>query len=269
MLTIGKDPAVDDRSAAVAPRERRQLVGNRWALAGAIIYLLEWVAIAGWLGALVGINGGGVTTTSSSTASDIFRQYSHAGTAAAIALGAGWFALVLPGRILLIAGIRQGLRRSWGESPLADLAVGAMTVSVAVEIATYAVAAGVGHAATSGGDQPSVVTGDAVSNLLNASVFSPIGLSVLAISVVMLQSRLFPWWLSLLGVLAGAALCIEGVLGGAGSQIGAHLYPGFLDPFGVFGFWAWMLVTGVLLFRATGKPRQRRPRPNPTTHKEA
>ena len=63
MLTIGKDPAVDDRSAAVAPRERRQLVGNRWALAGAIIYLLEWVAIAGWLGALVGINGGGVTTT--------------------------------------------------------------------------------------------------------------------------------------------------------------------------------------------------------------
>jgi len=95
MLTIGKDPAVDDRSAAVAPRERRQLVGNRWALAGAIIYLLEWVAIAGWLGALVGINGGGVQTTSSSTASDIFRQYSHAGTAAAIALGAGWFALVL------------------------------------------------------------------------------------------------------------------------------------------------------------------------------
>ena len=238
----------------VAPPARRQLVGNRWALAGAIMYLLEWVAIAGWLGALFGIPNNGVQGT---TPAEIFKQYTQPGTAAAIALAAGWYGLVLPGRILLIAGIRQALRKSWGDSALADLAVGAMALSVAIEVATYAVAAGVGQAATSGGDQSAVVTGNAISNLLASSIFSPLGLSVLAVSAVMLQSRLFWRWLCLLGIVAGLALCVEGVLGAAGSQSGAQLYPGFLNPFGVFGFWVWMLVTGVILFRAAGKPRQR------------
>src|SRR6267378_518998 len=203
---VGKDPAFDDRPAAVAQSAQRQLVGNRWALAGAIMYQLEWVAIVGVLAAVTGIHGAGpggaagvqIPTATGTKPADIFSGYTAA-NAAATALSAGWYGLVLPGRILLIAGIRQALRRSWGDSALADLAVAAMALSVLMEIASYWVAAGVGQAATSGADQSAVVTGHAIASMLNVGLFSPLGLSILAISVVMWQSRVFPWWLCLLG----------------------------------------------------------------------
>ena len=258
MSDVGKDPALDNRPAAAAQPARRQLVGNRWALAGAIIYLLEWVAIAGWLPQLFGFSTSGPAIPSGpgTKSADIVSAYSQA-SVAAMALGAGWYGLVLPGRILLIAGIRQALRRSWGDSAFADLAVAAMALSVVLETASYAVAAGVGHAAASGVDQSAVVSGDAISNLLNLSIWSPLGLSILAISVVMLQSRLFPWWLCWPGVAVGAALCVTGVIFGAGSQVGGQLYQvaGGLQSWGTLGFWVWMLVTGVILFRAAGQPR--------------
>ena len=264
MSDSGTDPATEDRPIAVAPPPRRQLVGNRWALAGALMYLLEWVAITGLLAAVVGIkvlpqpltSGVQIPTIRGASPADIFAEYSQA-SAVATALSAGWYALVLPGRILLIAGIRQALRRSWGESALADLAVGAMALSVALEIASFAIAAGVAQAATTGVDQAAVVTGHAIASAVNLSVFSPIGLSILAISVVMWQSRVFWWWLCLLGVLSGAAICVAGVIGGAGFQTGGQLYQaGSVSVFGVLGFWLWMLITGIILFRAAGKPRQ-------------
>lgn len=239
-------------------------MGNRWALAGAIMYLLEWVAIIGLLGAVTGINGAGpggaagvqIPTAPGTKPADIFNGYTAA-NAAATALSAGWYGLVLPGRILLIAGIRQALRRSWGESALADLAVAAMALSVLMEIASYWVAAGVGQAATSGADQSAVVTGNAVASMLNVGLFSPIGLSILAISVVMWQSRVFPWWVCLLGLLSGAALCVGGMT--AGFQSGGQLQQIANNAqFGVLGFWVWMLITGVILFRAAGQPRPER-----------
>ena len=183
---VGKDPAFDDRPAAVAQSAQRQLVGNRWALAGAIMYLLEWVAIVGVLAAVTGIHGAGpggaagvqIPTATGTKPADIFSGYTAA-NAAATALSAGWYGLVLPGRILLIAGIRQALRRSWGDSALADLAVAAMALSVLMEIASYWVAAGVGQAATSGADQSAAVTGHAIASMLNVGLFSPLGLSIL------------------------------------------------------------------------------------------
>ena len=260
---VGKDPAFDDRPAAVAQSAQRQLVGNRWALAGAIMYLLEWVAIVGVLAAVTGIHGAGpggaagvqIPTTTGTKPADIFSGYTAA-NAAATALSAGWYGLVLPGRILLIAGIRQALRRSWGDSALADLAVAAMALSVLMEIASYWVAAGVGQAATSGADQSAVVTGHAIASMLNVGLFSPLGLSILAISVVMWQSRVFPWWLCLLGGLSGAALCVGGLT--AGFQTGGQFQQVANNAqFGVLGFWVWMLITGVILFRAAGQPRRK------------
>ncbi|HEV2032919.1 MAG TPA: hypothetical protein VGU71_01770 [Candidatus Dormibacteraeota bacterium] len=263
MRDVGKDPAFDDRPAAVAQSAQRQLVGNRWALAGAIMYLLEWVAIVGVLAAVTGIHGAGpggaagvqIPTATGTTPADIFSGYTAA-NAAATALSAGWYGLVLPGRILLIAGIRQALRRSWGDSALADLAVAAMALSVLMEIASYWVAAGVGQAATSGADQSAVVTGHAIASMLNVGLFSPLGLSILAISVVMWQSRVFPWWLCLLGGLSGAALCVGGLT--AGFQTGGQFQQVANNAqFGVLGFWVWMLITGVILFRAAGQPRRK------------
>ena len=260
---VGKDPAFDDRPAAVAQSAQRQLVGNRWALAGAIMYLLEWVAIVGVLAAVTGIHGAGpggaagvqIPTATGTKPADIFSGYTAA-NAAATALSAGWYGLVLPGRILLIAGIRQALRRSWGDSALADLAVAAMALGVLMEIASYWVAAGVGQAATSGADQSAVVTGHAIASMLNVGLFSPLGLSILAISVVMWQSRVFPWWLCLLGGLSGAALCVGGLT--AGFQTGGQFQQVANNAqFGVLGFWVWMLITGVILFRAAGQPRRK------------
>ena len=241
------DPALDDRPASLAPPVRRQLVGNRWALVGAIMYLLEWVAI---VGIQTGVQ---IPTTPGTTSAEIFKEYSQA-SASGLALAAGWFALVLPGRILLIAGIRQALRRSWGDSALADLAVAAMALSVLLQIASYWVAAGVGQAATSGADQSAVVTGHAIASMLNVGVFSPLGLSILAISVVMWQSRVFPWWLCLLGGLSGAAMCVGGLTAGFYSG-GRFQQVANNAQFGELGFLVWMLVTGVILFRAAGQPR--------------
>lgn len=260
---VGKDAAFDDRPAAVAQSAQRQLVGNRWALAGAIMYLLEWVAIVGVLAAVTGIHGAGpggaagvqIPTATGTKPADIFSGYTAA-NAAATALSAGWYGLVLPGRILLIAGIRQALRRSWRDSALADLAVAAMALSVLMEIASYWVAAGVGQAATSGADQSAVVTGHAIASMLNVGLFSPLGLSILAVSVVMWQSRVFPWWLCLLGGLSGAALCVGGLT--AGFQTGGQFQQVANNAqFGVLGFWVWMLITGVILFRAAGQPRRK------------
>src|SRR2546423_15658274 len=89
--------------AAEAPRvPEPRLSGNRLALAGAVLYFLEWVAILGF--------GAGTAPTDPGTSpKDIVAEYS--GHATAIALAAGWYSLVLPGRVLFVAGARAPLRR--------------------------------------------------------------------------------------------------------------------------------------------------------------
>lgn len=251
MVEAGNNPALDHPSEAVGPLEKRRLVGNRMALAGAIIYLLEWVAI-------IGFGAGTVPSNPGTSAADIVREYSQHATA--IAWMAGWFALVLQGRILLIAGIREALRRSFGDSALADLAVGAMVVSVVIEIASYLVAAGVAHAATIGADQSTVLSGDAIANSINFGLWSPLGVSILSISFLMLRSRLFPWWLCWIGMIAGAAGAVFGVTGDAALQAGGGVLfqvGSIATTISALGFWLWMLVTGVILFRAAGHPVNR------------
>src|SRR4051794_31335435 len=112
--------------------ERPVLVGNRLVLAGSVLYLLEWVAIvAASVDAPVGAATGGHDLAST-----------YAGHAQALGWAAGWFSVVLLGRILIMTGLRAALVASGRPSPLMDLAVAAMVVSVALEIATYAIVAG-------------------------------------------------------------------------------------------------------------------------------
>src|SRR2546429_7217317 len=107
------------------------LVGNRFALAGAVLYLLEWVAIIA--AAPPGPYG------RATAASTILRNY--AGHAGAAAISAAWFAVVLVGRILYVAGVKASLRKQPRQLPLLDLALGAMAVSVVLEIVAYGIVA--------------------------------------------------------------------------------------------------------------------------------
>jgi len=223
------------------------LVGNRLALAGAIIYLLEWVAILAFGAGTVPADPG----TSAQTMVSDYKQH-----ALAISLQAGWFSLVLMGRILFIAGIRDSLLRSGFRSILADFAVIAMALSVVLEIATYAVTGAAAYAAVKGAD-PSTIQGlDAAANLLNLSIWAPLGASILTAAWAMLLSRLFWSWLCWLGMAAGLVGCIGGVLNGAALQQGGALNSvlGPATAVAVIGFWLWMLITGVFLFRAAGRP---------------
>ena len=180
---------------------------------------------------------------------------------------AGWLSLVLLGRILFVAGIRDGLRKSGAETLLADFAVLAMTASVILEIAAWTVAAGGAYAAANGADQSTIVGIDAIANFLTLVIGAPLAASILAASVAMLQSRLFPAWLCWLGVTAGAIASVYGVIAGAAFAAGGSCasalcltgsaLPGLAQVLSatLLAAWIWMIATGVVLFRAVGHQR--------------
>lgn len=239
-----------------AGTERRQLVGNRMAMAGVALYFLEWVGIAA-------LDIGNVPATQGTGAAEILAQYGQHATA--LTLMAGWLSLVLLGRILFVAGIRSALRRSGAGSPLADFAVVAMAASVIVEVSAWTFAAGGGYAAVNGADRSTLVGIDALANFQLQVIGAPLAASILAVSVAMLRSRLLPVWLCWLGLVAGAVGSVYGVIAGAAFAAGsacnaalcltASVLPGLAQLLSVtlLGVWIWMIATGVVLFRATDR----------------
>jgi len=257
----GESPSmttIESVFAAAGEPARHPLVGNRLALAGVAMYFLEWVGIAAF-------NLGNVPAAQGTKAAEILSQYAQHGPG--IELLAGWLSLVLLGRILFVAGIRDSLRRSGADTLLADFAVLAMAVSVVLEITAYAIASGGTYAAASGADQSTIVGIDGVANFVNLILAAPIGVSVLAASIAMVRSRLFPAWLSWLGVAAGLVACAYGVIVGpafaAGGTCGDALcspgssLAGIAQAISVtlVAAWIWMIATGVVLFRAAGRQR--------------
>ena len=244
-------------AAGVTPA-RQSLVGNRLALAGVAMYFLEWVGIAAF-------NLGNVPAGQGTSAAEILAQYTQHGPG--IQLLAGWLSLVLLGRILFVAGIRDALRRSGADTLLADFAVLAMAVSVVLEVTAYAIASGGTFAAASGADQSTIVGIDGVANFVNLVLAAPIGVSVLAASIAMVRSRLFPAWLSWVGVAAGLVACVYGVIVGPAFAAGGtcqsavcttgSVLPGIAQAISVtlLTAWIWMIATGIVLFRAAGRRR--------------
>src|SRR6476620_9922272 len=94
---------IRSENAAITTTERQPLVGNRLALAGVIIYFLEWVGI-------IAFNFGNVPASQGTNGAEILAQYAQHGTG--IGLLAGWLSLVLLGRVLFVAGVRDSVRRS-------------------------------------------------------------------------------------------------------------------------------------------------------------
>lgn len=236
---------------------RPALIGNRLALVGVVLYFCEWIGIAL-------LNIGNVPASQGTAASEVLTQYSEHGTA--LALMAGWLGLVLLGRILFVAAIRDGIHRSGAGTLLADFAVAAMTVSVVMEVAGWTVAAGGAYAAANGTDQATIVGIDGIANFLLQAIGAPLAAAVLAAGLAMLQSRLFPTWLSWLGVVAGSIAAVYGVIAGVAFEAGGScaaalcltgsILPGLAQALAVtlLAVWVWMIGAAVVLFRAASRP---------------
>jgi hypothetical protein len=230
---------VDAETAAPASTARGGPVGNRLALAGVVLYLLEWVAIIG--SAPPGPFGPGTSHHS------IYSDYaSHAGRAT---LAAAWFAVVLVGRILFVSGVKASLRDRPRAGPLLDLALGAMAVSVVLEVVAYAVVAGTARLAASGAGTGLVVGLDSAAFWVDLLIWGPVGVSVLATGVAMLRSGLFASWLSWLGIVAGVAGIVGCLVAGATVDASGSGAADAATSLPALAIWVWMVATGVVLWR--------------------
>jgi hypothetical protein len=230
-------PAPADEQVEVRSRRPRRtagLVGNRYALLGAVLYLCEFVGIAlshaAHLPFIPGTSAHGVAAA-------------YAGHAGGLGFLVGWFGIVQLGRVLFVLAVATALARSGRGSIAAWFAVAAMAVGGAMEIASEALAAGSGELAAAGNGNGAVIL-DRGASYLAAGILAPTGVAVLALSLVMLFSGRFPRTLSVIGVVAGLGTVAAGLFSEP-SQAGTQ------DSLttAVLVMWVWMLWTGVLLWR--------------------
>jgi hypothetical protein len=226
-------------------QERPAVAGNRLVLAGAVLYLLEWVAI---------IPSGETGPSDPGTASDkVLGLYTAHPTAATFL--ATWCAVVLVGRVLLILGIRDALRSLGRDSTLVSWAAVVMAISVAVELLSLTTSGAASVLAEQSADPDLIRALDAVSGFAWGMIFGPLGLAVLVTAWSMLRSRAFPTWICGVGVAGGVLLVLGGLFAGP-----ARVHEGTARDLHVVGligvplFWLWMLATGIFLFRRVGRP---------------
>lgn len=214
------------------------LVGNRWVLVGGVVYLLEWVAII-WVGAV----GVGEFGTRGLSGAELIETY--AGHEDAMYAMAGWFAIVLLGRILLFIGLRQALADSGRGHLLLDFAVAAAAVSVTLEVASYGLAAAATVPAAAG-DEALTQAIDQAATGVNLMIGGGLGVAILCAAYVMWRSGLFSTPLNVVGAVAGVASC------GAQLTVSPSLQTLF-DILYIFPllFWIWMLWAGVVCWRRT------------------
>jgi hypothetical protein len=214
----------------------RTLTGNRLALVGAILYLLEWAFI---------IPSGVRVPRPASTAEQIASAYVTQQSAGFALLFAG-LSVVLLGRIAFIAGLRTALRQTNATRALADFAFGAMAASVVLEIVGETLRWTASRTAAQGADTLTVFALHEAFTGLTFTVGVALGASILAGSLAMLLSREFPRWLAVFGMVAGASLigyAFYGALTGALPNVGGIPWLAWVG---------WLLTTGVILFRRAG-----------------
>ena len=223
--------------------ERPALVGNRWVLAGGIVYLLEWVAIIG-----TAMVGAGENTGRTASVDDLLGSY--LGHVDSIAFLAGWLTLVLLGRVLIFVGLRTALIESGAERhPLMDLAVLAAAVSVTLEMTTFGLATAAADLADPD-DPGAMVALDRASEWMFATVGGGLAVAILCAVWCMWRSGLFSTALNVVGAVAGLGLVVA-QLSMPPSLETVYLVAGFAPMV----FWVWMLWAGVVLWRRTPKAR--------------
>ena len=216
--------------------EQHALVGNRWMLAGGLLYLLEFVAIVG--------AGMDEILVAGASADEVVAAYAAGSVDAAAFLG-GWMSLVLLGRVLVFVGLRSALAASGRSHPLMDFAVVAAAVSVTLEV----VAHGLGIAAADFADaeqNAAAVLLDQGGAWTGSLVMGGLSLALLASVWCMWGSRMFSKPLVIVGLVAG----IGGVLAQLTIAPSTSDISEWLTLSAVL-FWVWMLWAGVVLWRRT------------------
>lgn len=226
--------ALDRQQAPAAESRRHPLVGNRLALAGAVLYLCEFLGLvlshAQHLPHIPGTAPDGVAA-------------SYAGHAGGLGFLVGWFGIVQPGRVLFVVGVAAALSASGRKNPLVWFAAALMAVGVALEIASEALAAGAGELAGSG-QAAGAIELDRGASYLGAAILTPSGAAVLLTAWAMLRSGLFNRVLAAIGLLSGTSVIAAGL---ASEPANAGLQDSLTT--GVIVSWAFMLWTGVTLWR--------------------
>lgn len=219
---------------------RGELVGNGLALTGAVVYLLEWVAI-------VGSSPPGPFGPAEHAGTVVHEYATHAGRAG---VAAGWFAVVLLGRVLFVAGVAASLRGHPVLRPLLDTALVAMGVSVTLEVGAYALVAANARLAADGA-APSVVVGlDQAAYWVDTLLAGPVGVAVLLTAWAMVRSRAFVGWLGWLGLLSGVAWLLAAIVTGTALDNDDANVLDAVTSVGALTVWVWMLATGFVLLRA-------------------
>lgn len=216
--------------------------GTWLVLTGLLLYLCEFVAMA--------LAGGYPSNTPLTPVAEIPLTYEGFENGAGYLVG--WMALVLTGRILIVVGFRQ----AFGPSALLDWAVAVMTVSVALEVAAVGLLAGAAGLLADGVAVDSVVALDRAAWFVGSGVPAPVGLAVLLCAAAVWRSGDFPRLLAAVGVLAGAAILVSGLLTAPATYPLASALSA-----AVIVWWAWTLWVGITLARRTGRPRAQGYRP--------
>jgi hypothetical protein len=208
---------------------------SRLVLAGVALYFCEWIGIIGAGGIDVLFKPG----TSAATVID-----GYAGNANAFAWAAGWFSVVLLGRVLFATGVRHGLRAAGHDDPATEVGVLAMLGGVIFEVAAYALVMAAALMTDHGARADTVVALDTTGLCLETMLWGMTGAATVALAWAMLRSALFPRVLCGLGLVAGAGLLVAGL---------AFSAPAFSEAqgallAGVPLLWIWMWWTGVLMW---------------------
>lgn len=221
---------------------RTPLHGNRWALAGTVLYFLEWVAI---------IAAGGMPTFLATDDPVSKVVHAYAGYENWYGWAAGWFSVVLLGRIVFAVAVRRSLVRdpdTRDDVPmLADIGVLAMTIGVVIEVSSYAIVAAAASLADHGASDSTLRTLDVVGRDLNMLLWGTTGVSVLCFAAAMWRDGRFPKVLNAIGVLVGAVLMASGLLFQAPRFFAVSQT---VEALGAL-FWVWMIWAAVLLWRRT------------------
>jgi hypothetical protein len=226
-------------------KERPEVSGNWYVLAGAVIYLLEWVAIipAGESG----------PSEAGASSDEVLALYTAHHTA--VAFLATWLSVVLVGRVLIVLGIRDALRNVGANDTLTLFAAAAMTLSIALELVSEALVGAANVLAAKSADPDVIRALDAAAGVTWDVVFGVLGVAVAVSAWAMLRSRAFPLWICAVGLVGGALMMLSGVFAGP-----ARLHEGVARSIsttaqiGVPLFWLWMLATGIFLVRRIRRP---------------
>ena len=235
---------------------RAHLVGNRIALAGAVIYFTEWLVIPFVPGLPFDVRG----------QSQDAVMHALGERPGATGLAAGLFAIIMLGRLAFTAGLRGALRHDTRVIPFADLALVAMTVGVVLELVEYGLLSGAAWLAGDGMAPQAVIGLDVGGAALNSLILVTTGASVLAASWAMRQSGMFRTWLGWLGLVGGSLFMFGGV--GLTATLGADgliaSLSGITATIGLLAFWVWMVATAIVLFR-NAPPKAAAPSPEPVS----